>query len=136
MGRIFASLVATLSAIAPIDGVSIGVEGDRNTWRIDFKQEATQQQRDDALAAMLAWTEPPAPITFNEWLALFTADERAWAFASNDPTVREMIARGSAANAIDLSSPTVAGFLDLVISLGSPLTVGRKAEVLAGTPPA
>jgi hypothetical protein len=74
-------------------------------------------------------------LTFDEWLALFTADERAWAFASNDPTVREMIARGSAANAIDLASPTVAQFLDLVISLGSPLTTQRKAEVLAGTAP-
>ena len=88
----------------------------------------------------LAVAPPPPPpstvVTFDQWLALFTPSERAWAFTSDDANVREMIARGSAASAIDLSSPTVASFLDLSIALGSPLTAERKAQVLAGTPPA
>ena len=126
------NLHKTVAAIAPIFGVSVGNEADSDTWRIEFKPEATQEQRNAAQAALMAWVSPLPPLTFDQWLALFTAEERAWAFASNDPNVREMIARGSAANAIDLTSPTVAAFLDLVISLGSPLTVDRKAEVLSG----
>lgn len=34
----------------PIDGVSIGRKSDKSTWRIDFKPEATVQQRLDAQA--------------------------------------------------------------------------------------
>jgi hypothetical protein len=88
----------------------------------------------DEIAAWEASRSKP-PLTFQQWLGLFTPAERAWAFASNDPTVREMIARGAAENAIDLNAPAVAGFLDLCISLGSPLTAQRKAQVLAGQAP-
>lgn len=88
----------------------------------------------EEIAARLA-AIPKPPLTFNEWLALFTPAERAWAFASNDPNVREMIARGSASNVIDISSPTVADFLGLTITLGSPLTAERKVQVLAGQAP-
>jgi hypothetical protein len=37
-----------VKAVCPIHGVSIGVVGDKNTWRIDFKPEATTQERTDA----------------------------------------------------------------------------------------
>lgn len=108
------------------DGNGLFYEGDMRPG----DRAATQEE-------VAAWeaSKPKPPLTFQQWLALFTAAERAWAFASNDATVREMIARGAAENAIDLASPTVAGFLDLCIALGSPLTVERKAQVLAGQPP-
>jgi hypothetical protein len=78
----------------------------------------------------------PRRVTYAQWLALFTDAERAWGFSSNNPTVREMITRATAENSVDLNSPTVAGFLDLCIQLGSPLTAARKTRILAGQPPA
>lgn len=108
------------------DGSGFFYEGDMRPG----DRAATNEEIAARLAAI-----PKPPLTFNEWLALFTPNKRAWAFASNDPNVREMIARGSAANVIDLSSPTIADFLDLTIALGSPLTAERKAQVLAGQTP-
>ena len=75
-------------------------------------------------------------VTYAEWLALFKDNERAWGFASDNSTIREMITRATAENSVNLASPAVAGFLDLCISLGSPITPARKAEILAGKPPA
>lgn len=37
-------------AVAPIFGVAIGIRADKATWRIDFKPEATSQQRAAAQA--------------------------------------------------------------------------------------
>jgi len=34
-----------LKAVAPVDGVGIGRWDDKSTWRIDFKDEATQAER-------------------------------------------------------------------------------------------
>ncbi len=76
-----------------------------------------------------------AKIDFAQWLALFTPQERAWAFSSDHPVIREMIARGAAENAIDLAAPSITEFLDLAISLGAPLTTDRKAQVLHGEAP-
>lgn len=129
------ALTASLRAVAPISGVSVGVVGDRSTWRIDFAAEATQEERDAAQAALLSWSPPAPPLTFAQWLALFTQAEQDWAFGSNDASVRRFIALGAAANAIDLQSTNVAAFLDLCISLSSPLTVERKAQVLANQAP-
>lgn len=39
-----------LAAVCPIDGVSIGRKDDKATWRIDFKDEATDAQRAAAQA--------------------------------------------------------------------------------------
>jgi len=82
---------------------------------------------------IILWARPK--IDFAQWLALFTPQERAWAFSSDHPVIREMIARGAAENAIDLAAPSIAEFLDLAISLGAPLTTDRKAEVLHGEAP-
>lgn len=79
---------------------------------------------------------PSRAVSYSEWRALFTEPERLWAFDAARPAqIRDMIAVATAANSVDLASPAVAGFLDLCISLGSPLTAARKAAVLAGTPP-
>ena len=108
------------------DGAGFFYEGDKRPG----DRAASAQEIADWRASL------PRPVSFSRWLSLFTPAERAWAFASNDPNVREMIARGAAAGVIDLASPAVAAFLDLVIARGSPLTPERKSRVLAGQPPA
>lgn len=52
------SLHETVAAAAPIYGVKVGKPDDRATWAIDFKDEATPEQRAAAQAAMDGWTEP------------------------------------------------------------------------------
>lgn len=42
-------------AVAPITGVSVGHWDDRATWRIDFKDEATAEQRDAARVVAAAF---------------------------------------------------------------------------------
>lgn len=37
-----------VEAVAPIEGVSVGVRGDKLTWRVDFLRSATAAQRRDA----------------------------------------------------------------------------------------
>lgn len=41
-----------IESIAPIEGVSIGRANDKGTWRIDFKAEATPEQRIAAQTAI------------------------------------------------------------------------------------
>jgi hypothetical protein len=45
MNEAILALHAAIAAVAPIDGVSIGRWGERETWRIDFRAEATDEQR-------------------------------------------------------------------------------------------
>lgn len=79
----------------------------------------------------------PRRVTYAQWRALFTEAERAWAFdASRPATIRDLIAVATAENGVDLNSSGVAGFLDLCIQLGSPLTAARKTQILAGQSPA
>jgi Ser-tRNA(Ala) deacylase AlaX len=37
-----------IKQVCPIDGVSIGRKEDKSTWRIDFKDEATQAEKEAA----------------------------------------------------------------------------------------
>ena len=48
-------LTEQIAAVCPIHGVSIGRRADKNTWRIDFKDEATAAQRRAAAAALAAF---------------------------------------------------------------------------------
>lgn len=48
-------LHAQILAACPIDGVSVGLWGDKATWRVDFKPEATQAQRGAAQAVVNAF---------------------------------------------------------------------------------
>jgi len=43
-----AALDERIRQVAPIDGVGIGSLADKSTWRIDFKPEATEPQRQAA----------------------------------------------------------------------------------------
>lgn len=47
----------------PIVGISIGTETDRSTWRIDYRPEATAQQRIDGDALRLSYD----PLTDPAW---------------------------------------------------------------------
>lgn len=72
-------------------------------------------------------------ITYAEWRALFTQAELEWAFCIERPaSIRDIIALATAENSIDLNAQITSDFLDLCISLGSPLTAERKAEILDG----
>ncbi len=44
-----------IEAVAPIDGISIGDWDDKSTWRIDFKPEATNEQRVAAESVLIDW---------------------------------------------------------------------------------
>ena len=44
-----------INAVCPINGVAIGDAISKSTWRIDFKPEATAQQRSDAQAVVAAF---------------------------------------------------------------------------------
>ena len=44
-----------IGTVCPIHGVAIGRLADKSTWRIDFKPEATTQQRADAQAVVAAF---------------------------------------------------------------------------------
>ena len=53
-------LDAAIKAVCPIDGVSVGRANDKATWRIDFKKEATDEQRKAARDVVAAF-DPSAP---------------------------------------------------------------------------
>lgn len=55
-----ANLHDAIAAVCPIDGVSMGDDGDRSTWRVSFADAATDAQR-SAAAAVLASFDPTAP---------------------------------------------------------------------------
>lgn len=50
-----ARLDSTIRAVCPIDGVSVGTPGDPATVRIDYRPEATTQQRAAAVSALAAF---------------------------------------------------------------------------------
>lgn len=75
-------------------------------------------------------------VTYAEWRALFTENELQWAFDVQRPaTIRDAIALATAQNSVNLNSKATSDFLDLCITLGSPITPARKADILAGNPP-
>ena len=46
--NIAALVHAAVAAVCPIHGVSIGRKADKTTWRIDFADDATEQQKLEA----------------------------------------------------------------------------------------
>lgn len=65
-----------IAAIAPIRSVRIVKADDRSTWQIVFKDEATDQQKAAAQAAMLVFDPPPDDLEDMESRA-FSKRERA-----------------------------------------------------------
>lgn len=58
--RITEKLDAAIKAVCPIHGVSIGRKDDKQTWRIDFKDEATAPQRAAAQQVLDTFVDNPA----------------------------------------------------------------------------
>ena len=56
-------LTNAVASVCPIYGVSIGRADDKTTWRIDFKDEATSEQRAAAAATVAAfvWSDTAVP---------------------------------------------------------------------------
>ena len=52
---LISAIHAAVAAVAPIDGVSIGDPADKRTWRIDFKDTATMDDRVAGMAALQAF---------------------------------------------------------------------------------
>lgn len=52
MKNIAGQLHNEISKVCPIVGVSIGDENDKATWRIDFKNEATKEQKQKAMTIL------------------------------------------------------------------------------------
>lgn len=59
---IAADIDAAVRAVCPIHGVSVGDVAHRSTWRIDFKDEATAEQRAEAQAVLVAFSIPPISV--------------------------------------------------------------------------
>ena len=55
MIRLAEALTKAIQSVCPVHGVSLGTYEDKSTWRIDFKPEATTQQRADAQAVVVAF---------------------------------------------------------------------------------
>ena len=55
-------LDAAIKAVCPIHGVSIGRKDDKQTWRIDFKDDATEPQKTAAQAVVDAFNVAAAEI--------------------------------------------------------------------------
>ena len=75
---IAAKLDAAIKAVCPIHGVSIGRADDRATWRIDYADEATAEQREAAQDVLDAFDaaagDVPAAVTMRQArLALLAA---------------------------------------------------------------
>lgn len=62
MTTIAAKLDAAIKAVCPILGVSIRRKDDKATWRIDFRPEATQPQKDAAQAVLDAFDPVAAEV--------------------------------------------------------------------------
>ena len=71
-----------LKAVAPVDGVSVGVLTDKTTWRVDFQTTATDAQKAAAQAVidncdLTTIFAAPRVWTPYEFYQKFTAAERA-----------------------------------------------------------
>lgn len=78
MNTLAARLDAAINVAAPgaIYGVAIGRSDDRSTWRIDFTEDASDAEKEAAVAALQAFdaNEPePAPASAAEKIAAFVA---------------------------------------------------------------
>jgi hypothetical protein len=59
--RMITKLTSAIAAVCPIHGVSIGSKDDKATWRIDFKDEATEPQRTSAQGVVDAFDVNAVP---------------------------------------------------------------------------
>ena len=127
----------TISAAAPIAGVSVGDPADKTTWRIDFMAAATPDQRAAAQAAFDAFdiNAKDTVISRAELYDRFTAQEEIdIAKAARTDTTGRILAginRLMAKDQVDTSAARFSAWLDLLVTAGA-ITAVRKASILAG----
>ena len=112
---LISKLDVALKAVCPIHGVSIGRETDRSTWRIDFKDEATAEQRAAAGDALAAF-DPAVP----------SPEEQREQSLRDDAIASDLLARLRAATPTQLSD-----FVDNnVIDLASARTMFKRILIV------
>jgi hypothetical protein len=125
-------LNAAIAAVCPIDGVSVGTIGDPATVRIDYRPEATTEQRAAAQAALAAfdWNRDPMIWPY-DFLDRFTNTELTAIQTSVDANVIRFRTKiQTMVSQIDLDhSDTIGGLGHL--TLISILAPGR-AEAIRG----
>ena len=72
------ALSRAIASVCPIDGVSVGDWGDRDTWRIDYSDDATDEERDAADTALAEFdasapTVPDSVSPYQARMALHSA---------------------------------------------------------------
>jgi hypothetical protein len=127
-------LYESIAAVAPIDGVAVGVPNDKSTWRIDFRAEATDAQRAAAQAVIASFVvvDSPRLISSHDFTGRFSPATQAAITAAclTDPNVLFLRLSAAEAGQIDLDSAEVNAALDELIVKGL-LTSAEKATVLA-----
>ncbi len=127
-------LDAQLKAVAPIHGVSIGKLDDKATWRVDFKPEATAEQRQAAQAVIDAADVetiflPPRVWTPFEFFSKFTAAEKKLLKASTDENIDDFRTNIALYQVVYPDSPEMQAAMSYLVSLGI-ITAERKAAIL------
>lgn len=124
------------AAVGNISGVSVSNEADKRTWRIDFADAATPDQRTAAQAALDAF-DPNAKspvISRAELYDRFSAQvELSIAKAARADTTGRILAglsRIMAHDRIDIAAPRFLAWLDLLVTAGA-ITEADKAIIIA-----
>lgn len=133
-----ADLDQALKAVCPCHGFALGEDG-RTVQRIDFMDEATQEQRAAAQAVVDGWDWDAEPtvrfVAPNVFYNLFTRDERREIHASADLDVKDFMGNLlTLRDDVDLQHPLTIGGIQYLQSLNL-LTVERAARILSGKAP-
>jgi hypothetical protein len=92
-----ANLHSRLSAVAPIIGISIGSVDDKSTWRVDFDEGATAQQRADAAGVIEAFdvnAGQPRMALGSDLFSVLSRDQHTKLSAARADDLRIITARG------------------------------------------
>lgn len=130
-----ADLDAAIKAVCPIHGVSPREDG---THRIDFRDDATQEQRLAAeyVVANFDWNAPrPWEMSAEEFSDLFTDDELAAIQTSTNPhVIRLRTILQTRRDPVRQNSQKLIGGIGLLVQLGI-LTQLRADRILSGQGP-
>lgn len=135
---IAAALDQAIKAVCPIDGVSIGRAADKSTWRIDFADDATAEERAAATAVMAAFdpagVKAPVRIDLSMLLERLTRTEKAaaGAFMVQNPAMLIDILEAAARGDFRADNPDTGRFTVALIE-ARVVTAERLAELIGGT---
>lgn len=133
---IAAALDEALRDVAPIHGVAIGKPDDKATWRIDFADDATAEDRAAAAALMAAFdpagVKAPVRIDLSLLLERLTRTEKAaaGAFMVQNPAMLVDILEAAARGDFRADNPDTGRFTEALIE-ARVVTAERLADLLA-----